>query len=251
MTLPAGIQVAWRAVPPGAPRREASRALLAELLPRASFVSRCASCGGDHGRVRVEGVDAAVSVSYVPGWAVVTVTRDHPRIGVDAVPAEAGGLERVLPGGSAERAWAGVEDVPVRAGGAVDARGWATRVADVTARVGDAVDAREWARIADVTARVHGEADARQWAHVEDVTARVGGAVDAREWARVEAVLKADGQGLRIDPSRVTVNASGDGWVARIVDPDRRPSGAGRSEWRGWDLDGPAGVVLAVAVGAA
>ncbi|MEV7828261.1 hypothetical protein [Microbacterium enclense] len=232
MTLPAGIQVAWRAVPQGAPRREASRALLAELLPRASFVSRCASCGGDHGRVRVEGVDAAVSVSYVPGWAVVAVTRDHPRIAVDAVPAEAGGLERVLPGGSAERAWAGVEDVPDRAGGAVGAREWA-------------------ARVEDVTARVHGEADAREWAHVKDVTARVGGAIDAREWARIEAVLKAEGQGLRIDPSRVTVNASEDGWVARIVDPDRRPSGAGRSEWRGWDLDGPAGVVLAVAVGAA
>lgn len=231
MTLPAGIQVAWRAVPPGAPRREASRALLAELLPRASFVSRCASCGGDHGRVRVEGVDAAVSVSYVPGWAVVAVTRDHPRIGVDAVPAEAGGLERVLPGGSAERARAGVEDVPVRAGGTVDAREWA-RGRRVPAGVGGAVDAREWARIEDAAARVHGTAD-------------------AREWARVEAVLKADGRGLRIDPSRVTVNASGDGWVARIVDPDRRPSGAGRSEWRGWDLDGPAGVVLAVAVGAA
>ncbi|MCM3614656.1 hypothetical protein M3672_09435 [Microbacterium enclense] len=231
MTLPAGIHVAWRAVPPGAPRREASRALLAELLPRASFVSRCASCGGDHGRVRVEGVDAAVSVSYVPGWAVVAVTRDHPRIGVDAVPAEAGGLERVLPGGSAERARAGVEDVPVRAGGAVDAREWA-RGRRVPAGVGGAVDAREWARIEDAAARVHGTAD-------------------AREWARVEAVLKADGRGLRIDPSRVTVNASGDGWVARIVDPDRRPSGAGRSEWRGWDLDGPAGVVLAVAVGAA
>ena len=231
MTLPAGIQVAWRAVPPGAPRREASRALLAELLPRASFVSRCASCGGDHGRVRVEGVDAAVSVSYVPGWAVVAVTRDHPRIGVDAVPAEAGGLERVLPGSSAERARAGVEDVPVRAGGAVDAREWA-RGRRVPAGVGGAVDAREWARIEDAAARVHGTAD-------------------AREWARVEAVLKADGRGLRIDPSRVSVNASGDGWVARIVDPDRRPSGAGRSEWRGWDLDGPAGVVLAVAVGAA
>nr|WP_154923842.1 hypothetical protein [Microbacterium testaceum] len=232
MTLPAGIQVAWRAVPPGAPRREASRALLAELLPRASFVSRCASCGGEHGRVRVEGVDAAVSVSYVPGWAVVAVTRDHPRIGVDAVPAEAGGLERVLPGRSAERARAGVEDVPVRAGGAVDAREWA-RGRRVPAGVGGAVDAREPARVEDAAA------------------ARVHGTADAREWARVEAVLKADGRGLRVDPSRVTVQETEDGWVARIVEPDRRPSGASRIEWRGRDLDGPAGVVLAVVVGAA
>lgn len=229
MTLPAGIQVAWRAVPQGAPRREASCALLAELLPRASFVSRCASCGGDHGRVRVEGVDAAVSVSYVPGWAVVAVTRDHARIGVDAVPAEAGGLERVLPAGG--RAWGRAEDL----------RG----------RVGGAVGAREWARVRRVPADVGGPADASEPARIEDAAARVHSTADAREWARVEAVLKADGRGLRVDPSRVTVQETEDGWVARIVEPDRRPSGAGRSEWRGWDLDGPAGVVLAVAVGAA
>lgn len=229
MTLPAGIQVAWRAVPQGAPRREASRALLAELLPRASFVSRCASCGGDHGRVRVEGVDAAVSVSYVPGWAVVAVTRDHPRIGVDAVPAEAGGLERVLPAGS--RAWG--------------------RAGDLRGRVGGAVGAREWARVRRVPADVAGPADPREPARVEDAAARVHGTADAREWARVEAMLKADGRGLRVDPSRVTVQETEDGWVARIVEPDRRPSGASRVEWRGWDLDGPAGVVLAVVVGAA
>ncbi|MDQ1136171.1 4'-phosphopantetheinyl transferase [Microbacterium sp. SORGH_AS 1204] len=231
MSPAAGIRIAWRAVPPGAPRRGASRALLAELLPGASFVSRCAACGGDHGRVRVEGVDAAVSVSYVPGWAVVAVTREHPRIGVDAVPAEAGGLERVLPGRSAERAWAGVEDVHIRVRGAANAL--------------------DWARIEDAPARLHGVADALDWARVEDALARARSAADAREWARVEAVLKADGRGLRVDPSRVTVRATGDGWVARVTESNRHPSGAGRIEWRGWDLDGPAGVVLAVAVEAA
>lgn len=170
MTLPPRIRVAWREVPLDAPRRESSRALLAELLPAARFVSRCALCGGDHGRIRVDGVDAAVSVSYVPGWAVVAVTDAPGRIGIDAVPADAAGLDSVLPG-----------------------------------------------------------------------------AADARAWARVEAVLKADGRGLAVDPARVAVHESADGWRARVVEsPDSRDAAA---EWRGWDLDGPAGVVVAVAVG--
>ena len=182
-----------------------------------------------NGMCRHQGVPAAFTVSYVPGWAVVAVTRDHRRIGVDAVPAEAGGLERVLPAGS--RAWGRAEDL----------RG----------RVGGAVGAREWARVRRVPADVAGPADPREPARVEDAAARVHGTADAREWARVEAMLKADGRGLRVDPSRVTVQETEDGWVARIVEPDRRPSGASRVEWRGWDLDGPAGVVLAVVVGAA
>jgi 4'-phosphopantetheinyl transferase len=117
----------------------------------------------------VEGVDAAVSVSYVPGWAVVAVSREHGRIGVDATPAEAAGLDRVLPG-----------------------------------------------------------------------------AADAQAWARAEAVLKADGRGLAVDPGRVAVRVSADGWRAWIVErPGDRQSTA---EWRGWDLDGPEGVVAAFAV---
>lgn len=169
MTLPPGIHVAWRAAPPDEPRRDASRALLAELLPGARFVSRCPLCGGDHGRIRVEDRDAAVSVSYVPGWTVVAVTREYGRIGVDAVPADAAGLDSVLPGGA-----------------------------------------------------------------------------DARAWARVEATLKADGRGLAVDPARVAVHESADGWRARVVDsPDSRDATA---EWRGWDLDGPDGVVAALAV---
>lgn len=176
MTLPPGIRIAWRAVPARSSRRDTSRALLAEMLPGAGFVSRCPLCGGDHGRIRVEGedaeaADAAVSVSYVPGWAVVAVTREHARIGVDAAPADAAGLDRVLPG-----------------------------------------------------------------------------AADARAWARAEAVLKADGRGLAVDPARVSVHESTDGWCARIIDrPDGRHS---TTEWRGWDLDGPEGVVAAVAVDA-
>jgi 4'-phosphopantetheinyl transferase len=184
VTLPAGIRIAWTAVPSGAPRREASRALLADLLPGAVFVSRCPSCGGDHGRIHTEGVDAAVSVSYVPGWTVVAVTHDHERVGVDAVPAHAAGLERVLAAGS---------------------------------------DAGAWARFPDGAA--------------------------ARAWARVEAVLKADGRGLRVDPSRVSVRPRSDGWVARITEPDRAAPGTGRMTWRGWDLDGPPGIAVAVAVG--
>lgn len=169
MTLPSGVQVAWREVPPSADRRVVSRSLLTELLPGAVFVSRCPSCGGDHGRIRVRGADAAVSVSYAPGWAVVAVTREYGRIGVDAVPADAAGLERVLPGET-----------------------------------------------------------------------------DARAWARAEAVLKADGRGLTVDPAHVSVREGADRWWARVIEhPGGRDSTA---EWRGWDLDGPEGVVAALAV---
>lgn len=100
----------WRRVPADEPRRTVSRALLTELLPGATFVSRCASCGGDHGRIHVEGVDATVSVSYTPGWAFAATAPGRARLGLDAVPAEASGLERVLPDGDA-RSWARVEAV--------------------------------------------------------------------------------------------------------------------------------------------
>jgi 4'-phosphopantetheinyl transferase len=110
VTLPARIRLAWRRVPAGEPRRPVSRALLTEFLPGARFVSRCASCGGDHGRVRVVGVDATVSVSYVDGWAFAIAGPGHVRLGLDAVPAATSGLERVLPEGDA-RSWARVEAV--------------------------------------------------------------------------------------------------------------------------------------------
>lgn len=110
MTLPPDVRVAWREVPPGAVRREVSRSLLAELLPGADVVSRCSACGGEHGRVRVTGVEATASVSYAEGWAVVATSRSAGSVGVDAVPAEATGLDNVLPGADA-RTWARVEAV--------------------------------------------------------------------------------------------------------------------------------------------
>lgn len=110
MTLPAEVTVVWRSVPEGVDRRTVSRALLAEQVPGATFVSRCPRCGGSHGRVQVVGADATVSVSYAEGWAVVAVDSLGRRVGVDAVPASASGLDRVLPGGDA-RSWARVEAV--------------------------------------------------------------------------------------------------------------------------------------------
>ena len=65
------------------------------------------------------------------------------------------------------------------------------------------------------------------------------GPATLRGWTRVEAALKADGRGLRVEPSTVSVIEDGDGWRAGI--PDAAPV-------RGWDLDGPAGVVLSGAV---
>ena len=149
MTLRPGIRVVWRAVPPGVDRRTVSRAVLAELLPSARFVSRCPSCGGEHGRVRVEGADAAVSVSYAAGWTVVAMTQEHAAIGVDAVPADAAGLERVLPGGADALSWARVEAVlkadgrglgvdPARVEISLAAYGWSGRVQ------GAGADGRVW-----------------------------------------------------------------------------------------------------------
>ncbi len=198
MTLPPGIRLVWREVPAGSARRDVSRALLAELLPGARFRSRCPACGGDHGRIRVEGADAAVSVSYVEGWAVAVAARGHERVGLDAVPVDARGLERVLP--------------RLMPGGA-----------------------------GDLESRTPGAG------------ADAGGSsiAPARAWARVEAVLKADGRGLTVDARRVDVQGRGDTWVARIIpsaSSDPSPAEGLPREWRGWDLDGPAGFVLAVAV---
>lgn len=111
MTLPDEVRVAWRRVPAPSDRRAASRELLGEMLPGATFLSRCPRCGGEHGRIRVSGVDAAVSVSYAGGWAVVAMAGGERRLGVDAVAAGAAGLERVLPDSSDARDWARVEAV--------------------------------------------------------------------------------------------------------------------------------------------
>jgi 4'-phosphopantetheinyl transferase len=110
VTLPAEVRLRWRRVPEGVERRAVSRALLQEMHPAATFVSRCPRCGGPHGRVHVIGADASVSVSYAAGWAVVAADGHGRRIGVDAVAADARGLERVLPRADA-RSWARVEAV--------------------------------------------------------------------------------------------------------------------------------------------
>lgn len=110
MTLPAGIEVRWRGVDDDARRREVSRALLAEMLPGTSFHARCVRCGGEHGRLRVSGADATVSVSYVAGWAFAASGPAAIALGLDAAPDVEPSLERVLPGADA-RSWARVEAV--------------------------------------------------------------------------------------------------------------------------------------------
>lgn len=110
MTLPPGVRVAWGEVADAASRRAVSRALLSALLPEATFVSRCPRCGGDHGRIRVSGADAVVSVSYAQGWAVGAVAQGWTRVGIDVSPTDAGGLDLVLPGADA-RSWTRVEAV--------------------------------------------------------------------------------------------------------------------------------------------
>jgi len=165
VTLPTGLRLAWREIPDHASRRDVSRAVLADLLPGAAFASRCPRCGGDHGRIRVSGSDAAVSVSYAGGWAAVAVAEGRRRVGIDVVPADARGLDRVLPG------------------------------------------------------------------------------ADARAWARVEAVLKADGRGLDVDPTRVRVrDGAAEVWSARVDDGPW---------WEGHDVAGPPGLVTAVVITAA
>ena len=217
MTLPPGVEVAWREVPAGSPRRDASRAILAELLPGATVSSRCAACGGDHGRPRVEGADAAVSVSYAPGWALVALTRNHARIGVDAVPAGAAGLERILPHCGADAiGWARVEAV-LKA----DGRGLAVDPARVEVRV------------------VPGGAAA---------TSGVGtsgrpGAAGAPGAQGAPGPLGAPG--LSTDGTRVAE------WLAWIRDSGAdgdRPPGTG-AVWRGWDVQAPEGLVGAIALG--
>ncbi|WP_307450920.1 MULTISPECIES: hypothetical protein [Microbacterium] len=247
-----------------------SRDLLTELLPEASFVSRCSSCGGDHGRIRVLGADAAVSVSYVPGWAVVAVTREHVRIGIDAVPADAAGLERVLPGVRARvgadavsAGAAGMErvlpDVRARIGAdavPTDAEGIERVLPGVRARIGtDAVpaDAGGIERVPpSVRVRIGAEALPADAAGIEQV---LPDAADARAWARTEAVLKADGRGLSVDPGRIRVVADAEGWTASISPRSHNEQGRARNddecapvEWRGWDLEGPEGVVAALVV---
>ncbi len=66
------------------------------------------------------------------------------------------------------------------------------------------------------------------------------GGAGMREWVRVEAALKADGRGLRVDPGRVSIRGGRRGWRAQVP---------GRTDRvRGMDIDGPAGVLVSLAL---
>ncbi|MBB2975047.1 4'-phosphopantetheinyl transferase [Microbacterium endophyticum] len=59
------------------------------------------------------------------------------------------------------------------------------------------------------------------------------------DWVRVESALKADGRGLRVDPRSVEITGNTKAWTAVIP---------GSTAFRGWDLSGPSGVAIALAV---
>ncbi|MEZ3162232.1 chemotaxis protein CheY [Microbacterium sp. BWT-B31] len=64
--------------------------------------------------------------------------------------------------------------------------------------------------------------------------------VGLRDWVRTEAALKADSRGLRVDPGTVVITPVGTAaWHATV------PGGAAVS---GWDLDGPPGILVSVAL---
>jgi len=67
-----------------------------------------------------------------------------------------------------------------------------------------------------------------------------GGSSSLREWTRVEAVLKADGRGLRVAPAAVSLTEGDGAWRATVEDS--------RRAFDGWDLPGPPGTILSVAV---
>ncbi|MEH3088815.1 MAG: chemotaxis protein CheY [Microbacterium arborescens] len=62
---------------------------------------------------------------------------------------------------------------------------------------------------------------------------------DAATWTRVEAALKADGRGLRVEPSEVRLSWDGDLWWARV--PDRA------EPLRVREIPGPADLVISLA----
>ena len=118
MTTTDGVRIAWRAVPAGMPRREVAWALLRELLPPTATIDNpCPRCGGPHGPVRIHGAQAAASVTYAGGHALVAVCTAEgvAAVGIDAESVEdprrdAAGLVGVLgPGAASVRSWTRVE----------------------------------------------------------------------------------------------------------------------------------------------
>jgi len=115
---PAGVQLAWAAVPPDEPRRETAWRLLRSLLPAGAELSNpCPRCGRPHGPVRVSGADALASVSYAGTIAVVGVadTALFQAFGIDAEAEydgnrDAAGFGGILgPGRASLREWTRVE----------------------------------------------------------------------------------------------------------------------------------------------
>lgn len=144
------MEVAWRRVPRGAPRRDTAWALLHEMLPAGALLgNRCSRCGGPHGAIVVENAPFAASVSYAGDLAVAAVAPLGDgviAIGVDAEPdvdpqRDRAGLRGVL-GGDREvpvREWTRVEAAlkadgrglrvdPAGVGLVVGAAGWTASV---------------------------------------------------------------------------------------------------------------------------
>lgn len=65
------------------------------------------------------------------------------------------------------------------------------------------------------------------------------GEASVREWIRIEAALKADGRGLRVEPSTVVVAWAANAWTATVP---------GGEVYAGWDAAGPPGILVSVAV---
>ena len=61
-----------------------------------------------------------------------------------------------------------------------------------------------------------------------------------REWTRVEAVLKADGRGLRVAPAAVSLTEGDGAWRATVDGSPR--------VFDGWDVPGPPGTIMSLAV---
>lgn len=87
-----------------------------------------------------------------------------------------------------------------------------------------AADAHVAAAVAD--ARIGVDAEARATAPDREAAVRAllehDGPDALRQWTRIEAVLKADGRGLRVEPSTVVLEETADGITAAVPGSSRR-----------------------------